>query len=146
MLQEFFSQLKIYVTIPMCCSSKFSSYVTMISNFSIVIINKFFTNPATVTLLKEMFIFTPDKSFVKVFLHYFFSVPILLKNCFTRFISSIFTSKNKNQLSERTIYGNNFVSKTTRNVILIFFCVRTFIAFNFFLITLKISINFKWNV
>ena len=40
--KNFFGWLKIYVTTPMSCTSKFSSYVGMISNFFIVIINKFY--------------------------------------------------------------------------------------------------------
>ena len=35
-----------------------------------------------------------------------------------------------NWLSKFIINTNNFISKTTRNVVLIFFCVRTFITFN----------------
>ena len=130
---KFFSQLKIYVTIPMCCASKFASHMTMISYFFVIIVNKFFTNSTPVTLLKQMFFFfTHDQIFVKVFVHYSFAILIFFKNCFNKFISSIFTSTNNNWLSKSIINANNFVSKTTRNVILIFFCLRTFIAFNSF--------------
>ena len=117
----------------MSCTSKFTNYVTMISNFFIVIINKFFTSPTIVTLLKQMFLFfTHDQIFVKVLFHYFFAICILLKNCFNKFMSSIFTSKTSNSLSKPIINANNLVSKTTKNMIMISFCVRTFIAFNFF--------------
>ena len=120
-----------YTTIPMSCTSKFTSYVTMSSYFFFVIINKFCTNPTTFTFLKEMFFFyTHDQMFVKVFVHYFFAKFILLMNCFNKFISCIFTSINTNWLSKSIINTNNFISKTTRNVILIFFCVRTFIIFS----------------
>ena len=119
--KNFLSQLKIYVTTPMGCTSKFCSYVTMISNFLIVIINKFFTNPTSVTLLKLIFFFSYDQIFVEMFFHYFFAVLIILKNCFNKFISCIFAYKNNNWLTKLIIDVNNFVSKTTRNVILIFF-------------------------
>ena len=128
--RNFFSQLKIYVTSPMSCTSKFSSHVTMISNFFFNIINKYFTNPTTVTLLKLMFFFfTHDQIFVKVFVRYFSAVLILLKNCFNKFVSCIFTSINNNWLSKPIINTNNFVSKTTRNVILIFLVCKNLHSF-----------------
>ena len=143
--RNFFSQLKIYVTTQMSCTSKFASYVTMISDFFIVIIITFFTNPANVIWLESFFLFfIHDQKFLKVFFLLFFTVLILLKNCFNKFISSIFTPKNNNWLTKPIINTNNFVSKTARNVLLILFCVRTFINFNTLSITLKISINFKW--
>ena len=40
------------------------------------------------------------------------------------------SSKNNNCLRKAIINANNSVSKTTRNVILIFFCVGPFITFN----------------
>ena len=120
--KNFLSQLKIYVTTPMGCTSKFCSYVTMISNFFIVIINKFFTNPTSITLLKLIFFFfSYDQIFVEMFFHHFFAVLIILKNCFNKFIGCIFAYKNNNWLIKLIIDVNNFVSKTTRNVILIFF-------------------------
>ena len=134
--RNFLSQLKIYVKIPMSCISKLSSYVTMISIFFIIIINEFLTNPANVTWLKFLFFFfiffffTYDQIFVKMFFHYFFTVIILLINCFKKFISSIFNSKNNYWFDKFIINTNELVSKTTRNMILIFFWVRTFITFN----------------
>ena len=131
--RNFFSQLKIYVTIPMGSTSKFSSYVTMMSNFFIVMINNFFTNPTTATWLKLLLLFfTHDQIFIKVFFCYFFTILIIHKNSFNKLISCIFTSRNNNWLTKYIININNFVSKTTRNVILIFFCVRTFINFSAF--------------
>ena len=111
-------------------SSKFTSYVTMISYFFIVIINEFFTNPASVTRLKLFFFFTHDQIFVKVFFHYFFTILIPLKNFFNKFISSIFTSESNYWLGKFVINTKKSGSKTTRNVILIFFCMRTFLTFN----------------
>ena len=75
----------------------------------------------------------------------FFPILILLKNCFNKFISRIFTSINSCWLSKSIINTKNFVSKTTRNMIFVFFCVRIFINFSTFSITLKIGINVKWN-
>ena len=118
--RNFFSQLKVYVTTSISCTFKFSSCVAMISNFFIIIINDF-TNHASVTRLKLFFFFTHDQIFVKVFFHYFFTILILFKNCFNKFVSSIFTSKNNYWLSKFIINTNKLVSKTTRNVILIFF-------------------------
>ena len=123
--RDFFNQLKICVTIPMGHTSNFSSYVTMISNFFIVMINKFFANPTTVTWLKLFFFFfTYDQIFLKVFFYYLFTTLILLRNCFNKFISTIFTSKINNWLTKSIINTNNFLSKTTRNVILIFFLCK----------------------
>ena len=110
------------VTTPVSFASRFSSYVTMIFYFFIVIINEFFTNPASVSWLKLFFFFfSLDQTFGKVFFHYFFTEFILLKDCFNKFVSSIFTSKNNNRFTKFIINTNRFVSKTTRNVILIFF-------------------------
>ena len=129
--KNIFSQLKIYVTISMSGTSKFTTYVTMNANVFFIIIKKFFTNPATVTLLKQMFLFcSTDQIFLKVFVYYISAIFILLKNYFNKFKTCIFTSVSKSWFSEPIINTNNFVSKTTRNVILIFFCVKTFIAFN----------------
>ena len=115
----------------MCYTSKFTSHVTMVPNFFFIIVNKVFTNLKTVTLLKYMFFFfTHDQISIKVFVHYFSAVLILLKHCFNKFISSIFASNNS-WLSKPIINTNNFVSETARRVILIFFRVRTFIAFGF---------------
>ena len=128
--RNLFSQLKIYVINLMSGTSKFSSYVTMISYFFIVIINEFFTNPASANRLKLLFfLFTHDHIFVKVFFHYFFTVFVLLKNRFNKFISSIFTSKNNHWFGKFFINTNKLASKTTRNVILIFFWIRTFTLF-----------------
>ena len=88
----------------MSCASKFSTDVTMISYVFIVIINAFFANSASNTLLKLFFFFTHDQIFVEVFFHYFFTVFILLKDCFNKFISSIFFSKNNYCLSKFIIH------------------------------------------
>ena len=130
----------------MSSASKFSSYVTIISNFFIVIINEFFTNPASATWLKLFFFFfTHDQILVKVFFHYFFTILILFKNFSNKFISSIFTSKNSNWFTRFIINTNNLVSKTGRNVTLIFVWVEPFINFSSLFFTLKININFKWD-
>ena len=120
--RNFFTQLKIYVTTPISCTCKFSSYVTMISNFFVIIISEFFTNPASVTRLELFFfLFTHDQIFVEMLFHYFFTVFILLKSCFNKFISSIFTSKNNYWLVKFIINTNKFISKATGNANLIIF-------------------------
>ena len=116
-------------TTPVSCASKLSSNVAMISN----IINNFFTNRASVTRLKFFFLFfTHHQIFVKLSFHYFFRACILLKNCLNKFRSRIFASKNNYCLGKFIIITDKFVSKTKRNVILIFFGVRTFKIFNTF--------------
>ena len=87
------------------------------------------------------FFFSHNQIFVKMFFHYFFTVFILFKNCFNKSISSISTSINNNCFTKFIISTNKLITKTARNVIFTFFCVKTVIAFN----TLKISINFKWS-
>ena len=61
------------------------------------------------------------KFLLKWFFYYFFTILILFKNRFKKFKSSIFTSKNKYWLSKFIINTKAVASKTTRNVILIFF-------------------------
>ena len=134
--RHFFSQLKIYVTTPMSYTYKFSSYVTMISYFFIVIINEFFTNPVSITRLELFFFFLiHDQIFFEVFFfitYYFFTAFKLFKNHFNKLISCILASKNNNRFTKFIINTNKFVSKTTRNVILIFFWITTIITFNTF--------------
>ena len=122
----------IFFKTPTNCFSKFSSHVTMISTFFIVIINEFSAYPTRVTWVKLFLFFTHDQTFVEILFHYFYTILILFKNCFNKFISSIFTSKNNYWLGRFIINTNKFVSKTTRNVILILFWARTFITFNRF--------------
>ena len=126
---DFFSQLKIYVTTPLSCTSKLSIYVTMISNFFIVMINKFFANPTNITQLKFFFFVAYDQIFVFLLIFGFLQYSYKSMNCFNKFISSVFTPKNNNRLTKSIINANNFVSKTTRNVNLIFFLCRTFHKF-----------------
>ena len=136
--------MKIYLTTPVSCISKLSSYVTMSPDFFIVIFNEIFNYLTRVTWLRLFFLFfTQDQIFVKVFIHYSFTILTLFKNCFNKFISSIFISKSNYWLGKFIINTNKFVNKTTWNVIFILFWVRSLISFNAFWITLKISIN--WN-
>ena len=120
----------------MCCTSKFTSYVTMISNFFFMIINNdevFFykSNNCYFVEINVLFFFSlMIKFLLKCLFITFFAIFILLKNCFNKFISCIFTPINNNLPSKPIINTNNFISKTTRNVVLIFFCVRTFRTFN----------------
>ena len=79
-----------------------------------------------------LFFFTHDQIFVKMFFGYFFAVFKLFKNRFNKFIRSIFASKKNYWFSKFIINTNKFVSKTTRNVILILFWVRAFKTFNTF--------------
>ena len=125
--RKFFSQLKIYVTIPMCCTSKVTNYVTMISNFSSSLSISFLQSNNRYFVEINVVLFHSWTILLKAFVHYFFAIFILLKNCLNKFISCIFTSVNNSLLSKPII---NFISKITRNVILIFLCVRTFIIFN----------------
>ena len=102
--------------------------------FSSTSLMSFFTNPAIVTWLVFFFFFfffffSYDQIFMKIFFHYFFTVFTLFKNCFNKFISSIFISKNDNWLTQSIINANSFVSKTTRNTIVLFLWVGPFTNF-----------------
>ena len=68
-----------------------------------------------------LFHFWSSQIFVKMFIHFFFTILINFKNCFNKFINSIFTSKKNYLLDKFIISTKKFVSKTTRNVILYFF-------------------------
>ena len=84
------------------------------------------------------------KFLLKFFFNYFFTVIILFKNCFDKFIGSIFTSIKNSWFSKFIINANKFIGNTARTVILIFLCVRTifffFSSFNTGRNTLTISI------
>ena len=110
-LKEHF--LKIYDINPMSCASKFSSHMTTISNFIIVIINEFFTNPASITPLKSFFFFfRHDQFFVKMFFHCYLTILMLLKNWFNKFISSIFASIHNYWFGKFIININKLVRKS----------------------------------
>ena len=114
----------------MSSTSLFSCFMAMISHF--FIFNEFFTYPAYVTRSKIFLLFSHDQMFVKMLFHYFFTVFILFKNCLNKSISSISTFINNNWFNKFITYIPKLVRKTARNVILIFFFVKTFIAFNSF--------------
>ena len=78
------------VTIPMSCGSIFPCYVTIISNFFIVI-------------------------FTFSFFHFFFTILILLKTRFYKLKSSILASENSSGLTKLIINANKFVSKTNKS-------------------------------
>ena len=128
--KNFFGQFKICIAAPMSSTSLFSCFMAMISYF--FIFNEFFTYPAYVTRSKIFLLFSHDQMFVKMVFHYFFTVFVLFKNCLNKSISSISTFINNNWFNKFITYTNKLVRKTARNVILIFFCVKTFIAFNTF--------------
>ena len=65
------------------------------------------------------------QTFVKMFFHYFFTVTKLFKHHLNKFISHIFTPVKNNWLAKFIINTNKFISKIARNVILIFFCIKT---------------------
>ena len=127
--KNFFSHFKIYITTPMSCISIFSCYMTMISYLFIII--QFFKYPACVTWSK-IFFFFPVMIKFSLFFDCFFTVFILFKNCFYKSISTIFTSTNNNWFTKFIINTTKLVRKSARNVILIFFYVKTFIDFNTF--------------
>ena len=77
-----------------------------------------------------LFLFQSWSIFVKMLLRYFFTVFILFKNCFNLYSSRISTFINNNWFTKFIINTNKLVRKTPRNVFLIFFGVKTFIAFN----------------
>ena len=64
-------------------------------------------------------------------------------------LTAFFSFVKNNWFARFIISTYNFVSKTSRNMILIFFNIRSIsifiITFNSFHITFKISINFKAN-
>ena len=113
---------KIDVPTPMRSTYKSSCYVAVISYF--FIFNEF-------SQIQQMLLDWNcyDHGFVEMCFHYFFTVFVLFKNCFNKFLTSIFTSVNGNWFTKFIIDPNKFVSKTTRNVTLIFFWARTFITF-----------------
>ena len=97
----------------MSCVSKFSSYVSKSLTFSL-------SSSMSFLHIQHLLLDWNCSSSSLVFVT-FFTVFILFTNCFNKFISSIFTSKNNHWLGKLIINTNNFVSKTTRNVILILF-------------------------
>ena len=108
------------------------NYVTQVSKFFVVMINEFFPHPTNIAWLKLFFFFTHGPIFVKMSIDYFFTILILFKSCFNKFVSSICNFKNNNWFTKSIINTNKLVSKTRKNAIFILFWIRSFITFNTF--------------
>ena len=127
--RNFFSKLKIYVTTPTSCTSKFQVMLQWSLTFSALSSMSFSQIRQVLRDCSSSFSLMIKFLLKCLFIiHYSFTILIFFKNCFNKFISSIFTSKNNYWLGKFIINTNKPVSKTTRNVILIHFWVRTFIS------------------
>ena len=83
-------------------------------------------NPAFVIWFKASFIlYSHDKIFIKVLFYHLFTIPILLKNHFNKLVDCLFSSVKNNWLVKSIVKTYNFVSKTARNMSLVFFSLRT---------------------
>ena len=155
---NFLSQSKINITTPIWRTSISSCYVIIISGFVTLISNNLM-NIQGLLLDWNFFSSSADKTkfllkcfyycyyYYYYYYYYYFAIIILFKNCLNKFTDLIFTSVKKNWLTKSIINSKNFVSKTTRNMILTFFVIQSIIfiiTFNSFHITFKISIKFKW--
>ena len=121
----FFTNFKINITTIMCRTPIFTSDVTMISHSIIIIFNQFTTNPTNITSFKFFIFFsTYDYVFIEIFSHNFFTILVFIKNYLNKFKNCIFSSVQHNTFTVFIINTHNFISKTTRNMILIFFGIR----------------------
>ena len=126
--RNFFSQLKINITVPMSRTSIFLFYMIIISCFIITCSKQFVTYAAFVTWLKSFFIFySHDKIFIEMIFYHIFTIILLFKNCFNKYIDCIFTSVKNSWFAKSIINTYNFVSKPARNMFLILFSIWSII-------------------
>ena len=80
---------------------------------------------SSIYYLIEIFLPFADiiKFLLKCFFIIFFTIIIFFKNCFNKSINCIFFSVKNNLFTKFIINTNNVISKTARNMILVFFCV-----------------------
>ena len=107
----------------MTTPSLFTSYMAMISHV-IIKINQFTKNPTNITPFKFFIFFSShNQVFIKMFFHHSPTIIILFKNTLNKCNHCTFTSVKYNIFTEFIINTNNLISKTTRNMVLIFSCV-----------------------
>ena len=109
--RNFFIQSKINNKTPVSRTSLFFCYIIIIRYFII-------------SYMKQ-FICRHKKIFVKMDFYYLFNH--LFKNCFNESINCIFSSLKNNWLAKYIINTHNFIIKTVRNMIFIFFSVWSII-------------------
>ena len=85
-------------------------------------------------------LFRHEKIFVNMLFYYFFAIIILFNNCCNTFIDWIFSSVKNKWLAKFIINTYNFVIKTARNMILIFFSIWSNIFSLLLLTPFKIEI------
>ena len=128
--RKFLSQFKINITTPMSRTSRFYCYMIMISYFIVFCSKHFILYPAFITSFKTSFIFCRHgKIFIKMFFYYFFAILFFFNNSFNKFIDCIFSSAKNKWFAKSIINTYSFVSKTARNMFLIFYSVWSTIFF-----------------
>ena len=102
-----FTYFKVDITIPMCCTSVFSSDMTIISD-----------------LLSKSIILPQIQQKCFKMLYHLFTIIIFFKIELISLKTAFFSSVQHKILTKIIINTNTFISKTTRNIVLIFFCIR----------------------
>ena len=132
---NFFVQLKINITALISRTSILFCYVIMISCIIISCTKQFVTYSAFITSLRYSFMFyIHEQIFVKMVFYHFFAIFIFSKNCTNKFMDYIFSCVKDNCLAE-------FISKTARNMCVIFFWYMKYYCFIWSTITSIITIN-----
>ena len=115
----------------MCSFSVFTSDVTMISYFIFRVSNQSTSNSTNISQFKSFILFcTHNQVFIKILSQNFSVIIILNKNRSNEFVNSILLSVQHNLFAIFIINTNNLISKATKNMILIFLCVRNIIITN----------------
>ena len=106
----------------------FICYITMISYF-IFIINYFLISyTTTIRIFIIILIFYLHfKFFIKTLINYLIAIFLLFKDPFNKFFNTITTSENFSWLHKSIINTNEFCTYRIRYILLIQFCISTFI-------------------
>ena len=117
---DVFSQFKIKITIFMSRTSIFNSYMIIMSDFIISFI-------IFIASLKVFFIiYSHYKIFAKVLFIALFQYSYPLRTAVINLLTAFFSSAKNNRLAKSMINRHNFISKTARNMLLIFFGLGKF--------------------
>ena len=121
--RNFFGQFKINITIWMRRTSIFHCNMIIIPYFLSSSVTHFLHIQHLLLNWNLLQKFRHDKIFIKIIFYHFFAIIIFFKKCFNKVIDCIFPSVKNDWFAKFIINKYNFVSKTARNMILIFFSI-----------------------
>ena len=122
---HFFTNFQINITTPMTRSSLFTTYMTMISDLIIINNNQFTKNLTNIRPFKFFILLSShDQVFAEMLFDHISTIIIFFEIALNNFKNCIFLSMQHNIFTKFIVNTDKFISKTTKNVILIFLGIR----------------------